>query len=234
MSKKLSLLILFVFLAGLPVTNTTFAAKPPPGQATNPSPADQATAVSINADLSWDAGPRTDSHDVYFGTTSPGAFQGNQAQTSYDPGTMDNDQTYYWRIDEVNGSGTTTGNVWSFTTEAGAGPPGQASNPSPANSATDVTVNADLSWTAGSGATSHDVYFGTSSPGSFQGNQTATTFEPGTMNYDQTYYWRIDEINASGTTKVFTRFPHSDPVTIAIGDYIWFKIISTIGVGIGV
>ena len=60
-------------------------------------------------------------------------------------------------------------------------PPGQASSPSPADSATDVSISADLSWTAGSGATSHDVYFGTSSPGTFLGNQTATTFEPGTM-----------------------------------------------------
>jgi len=43
--------------------------------------------------------------------------------------------------------------------------PGQATNPSPANGATNVSITADLSWTAGSGATSHDVYFGTSSPG---------------------------------------------------------------------
>ena len=31
---------------------------------------------------------------------------------------MANDTTYYWRIDEVNAEGTTTGNVWSFTTVA--------------------------------------------------------------------------------------------------------------------
>ncbi|MHC4740041.1 MAG: hypothetical protein ACYS9Y_14125, partial [Planctomycetota bacterium] len=175
----------------------------PPGQASNPSPADSATDVSVDADLSWTAGSGATSHDVYFGTTSPGAFQGNQTATTFEPGTMSNDTTYYWRIDEVNAQGTTTGNVWSFTTEAAPQPPGQASNPSPADSATDVSVDADLSWTAGSGATSHDVYFGTDStpdPSEFQGNQTATTFEPGTMSNDTTYYWRIDEINAQGTT----------------------------------
>jgi hypothetical protein len=31
---------------------------------------------------------------------------------------MANDTTYYWRIDEINAAGTTTGNVWSFTTVA--------------------------------------------------------------------------------------------------------------------
>ncbi|MHC4737465.1 MAG: hypothetical protein ACYS9Y_01025, partial [Planctomycetota bacterium] len=200
MSKKLSLLILFALLAPLFVSSVAFAPPPPPGKAKNPSPADQATGVSVTADLSWDAGSRTDSHDVYFGTSSPGAFQGNQTDATFDPGTMNNDETYYWRIDEINGSGTTTGDVWSFTTEAGAGPPGQASNPSPADSATDVSLTADLSWTAGSGATSHDVYFGTSSPGASQGNQTETTFDPGTMDADTTHYWRIDEVNAYGTT----------------------------------
>jgi len=60
----------------------------PPGQATNPSPADGATDVSIDADLSWTAGPNTTSHDVYFGTTSPGTFQGNQTATTFDPGSQ--------------------------------------------------------------------------------------------------------------------------------------------------
>ncbi|MHC4739148.1 MAG: beta strand repeat-containing protein [Planctomycetota bacterium] len=177
---------------------TYYTGAAPPGQAANPSPADSATDVSITADLSWTAGTGSTSSDVYFGTSSPGTFQGNQTATTFDPGTMSNDTTYYWRIDEVNAQGTTTGNVWNFTTIVAA--PGQATSPSPGNGATDVAVNADLSWTAGSGATSHDVYFGTSSPGSFQGNQTATTFDTGSMSNDTTYYWRIDEVNTGGTT----------------------------------
>ena len=32
---------------------------------------------------------------------------------------MSRDTTYYWRIDEVNNVGTTTGTVWSFTTGSG-------------------------------------------------------------------------------------------------------------------
>jgi hypothetical protein len=177
---------------------TEAAPPPPPGQASNPNPADTATNVGVGADLSWTAGSDTTSHDVYFGTSSPGTFQGNQTATTFDPGALANDTTYYWRIDEVGLGGTTAGNVWSFTTIVAA--PGSASSPSPADSATDIAVDADLSWSAGSGATSHDVYFGTSSPGTFQGNQTATTFDPGAMANETTYYWRIDAKNAGGTT----------------------------------
>jgi len=75
-------------------------------------------------------------------------------------------------------------------------PPGAASAPSPNNGATGVSTSANLSWTAGSGADSHDVYFG----GVFQGNQSGTSFDPGTLAADTTYSWRIDEVNSNGTT----------------------------------
>jgi hypothetical protein len=91
-----------------------------PTAVTTPSPANSATNVSINADLSWTNGGGATSYDVYFGTTSPGTFQGNQATTTFDPGTMANSTTYYWRIDAINSCGTTTGTVWNFTTESTA------------------------------------------------------------------------------------------------------------------
>jgi len=120
-----------------------------PGPASNPTPADSATDVAIDTDLSWTAGSGATSHDVYFGDTSPGTFQGNQGGTTFDTGTMANSTIYYWRIDEVNTGGTTTGTVWSFTTEAAISPPGQASSPTPADSAVDVAIDTDLSWTNG-------------------------------------------------------------------------------------
>ncbi len=87
------------------------------GEAINPNPADGATNVSLyTAYLSWTSGSGATSHDVYFGTTSPGMFQGNQSGTTFDPGTMAYYTTYYWRIDEVNKWGKTTGTVWRFTT----------------------------------------------------------------------------------------------------------------------
>ncbi|UCF17329.1 MAG: LamG domain-containing protein, partial [Phycisphaerales bacterium] len=37
-------------------------------------------------------------------------------ETSYDPGALDPDTTYYWRVDEFTPAGTITGPVWSFST----------------------------------------------------------------------------------------------------------------------
>jgi hypothetical protein len=174
-----------------------------PSPATTPSPAHGAASVAVNANLGWSAGGGATSHDVYFGTDpTPDAeeFQGNLPSPGFDPGLLAYSTIYYWRIDEVNDVGTTTGSVWSFTTEAQPLPPDPATAPSPVQGATLVGRNADLSWTAGSGASSHDIYFGTTDPPPFVGNQTGTSFDPGLMSAPRTYYWRIDEVNAQGTT----------------------------------
>ncbi|MHC4281777.1 MAG: right-handed parallel beta-helix repeat-containing protein, partial [Planctomycetota bacterium] len=183
----------------------SFTTGPSPGQASNPNPTDGETWVSTNADLSWKAGSYATSHDVYFGTSSTPPFIANQTYTTFEPGRMNPGTTYYWRIDEVNKWGKTTGLVWSFTTIEGPLPPPppnefRASDPNPHDWAILVSIIADLSWKAGSDATSHDVYFGTGNPPPFVRNQTATTYDPGLMDYSTTYYWRIDEVNDSGTT----------------------------------
>ena len=181
------------------------AASTPPDAATSPGPIDGATSVALSPTLTWDSGALATSHDVYFGTNptpSTGEFQGNQSGTSFSPGALTESTIYYWVVDEVNGVGTTSGTVWSFTTSAGGVPmPGAASNPDPVGKARDISLNPTLSWTAGSDAASHDVYFGTDSANLVsQGNQTGTTFVPGSLGNKTTYYWRIDEVNATGTT----------------------------------
>ena len=88
----------------------------PPSQASGPEPADYAIYVDPNTDLSWSAASDVTSYDVYFGTSSPGTFKVNQTTTTFEPGTMEIETKYYWRIDTINSYGTTTGEVWSFTT----------------------------------------------------------------------------------------------------------------------
>ncbi len=81
-----------------------------------------------------------------------------------------------------------------------------ARNPSPVDGATGVDPNAVLSWTPGTYAASHDVYFGTDynsvldanhSSSEYKGSQPLdyNSFTPGTLNYSTTYYWAIDEVN---------------------------------------
>jgi len=172
--------------------------EPPfPGLPSDPNPGDGAIKVPISPVLSWTAGSNTLQHSVFFGTSSPLVFQGTQSETTFVPGTLAKDTWHYWRIDEVNPRGVTLGPVWSFKTVC---PPDQASNPNPANGATNVNINVVLTWTPGVGATSHDVYLGTQSPGTFQRNQTEITFVPGTLRSGKKYYWRIDEVNSDGKT----------------------------------
>lgn len=44
----------------------------------------------------------SDSYDVYFGTSAPGALQGNQTGTTFSPGILTASLVYYWRVDSVN------------------------------------------------------------------------------------------------------------------------------------
>jgi len=163
-----------------------------PENAHYPDPADGQTEVSIFADISWTAGDGATSHDVYFGTDNPpvSLVADDIIETSYDPGVLDFGAEYFWRVDENGPGGPYTGKIWSFTTYDG-----MAENPTPADGATGVHINDDLSWTAGEEATSHEVYFGTDNSPPWVANTTDTTYDPGTMVLDATYYWRIDENN---------------------------------------
>jgi len=89
-----------------------------------PNPKDGAKYVDLDADLSWGAGVGATAHDVYFGTSQAdvaagtgGTFKAKVSLATYDPGTMKNDMTYYWRIDEYDSAGKKyPGAVWSFAT----------------------------------------------------------------------------------------------------------------------
>ncbi|MBN1868453.1 Ig-like domain-containing protein [Candidatus Sumerlaeota bacterium] len=80
------------------------------------------------------------------------------------------------------------------------GRPGQAGSPYPANGAEHVTVpSLTLTWTPGSDTTTHSVYFGTSNPPDMApATPGDAEFDTGALTSDTTYYWRVDEVNATG------------------------------------
>lgn len=102
-----------------------------PTAVNTPIPTNGATGVSTTSSVTWAATSCTASFDVYLGTsqaavqsatTGSPEYKGNQATTSYTPGTpLSGSTTYYWRIDARNRRGVAAGTVWSFTTAA-AGP----------------------------------------------------------------------------------------------------------------
>jgi len=90
-----------------------------PTSAFGPAPVDGAADVNTRMELSWSAGDCAVSHNIYFGTSSPGEFQGNQTGTTFDSGALELETMYYWRIDEVQGdSSVVEGDVWRFTTRS--------------------------------------------------------------------------------------------------------------------
>jgi len=90
-----------------------------------------------------------------------------------------------------------------------AKPPTTAGVPTPEDKTIDVPRDTALGWKSGQFAASHDVYVGTSlddvntasrtSPKGVLASQgqTTATFDPaGLLAFGQTYYWRVDEVNA--------------------------------------
>ena len=182
----------------------------PPRTAYNPDPADGAGFVDPNAVFTWTPGFNAKLHNVYMGTNfdevnnATGAMPLGNA--SYDPGTLESEKVYYWRVDEFDPPFTHKGDVWSFTT------PGAVGNPQPANGAVDVQMNATLNWTAAETAASHELYFGTDAD-AVKNATTASpeyigaralgseSYDPGGLAWDSSYAWRVDEVYAAETVK---------------------------------
>jgi len=74
-----------------------------------------------------------------------------------------------------------------------------AVNPSPADGATDAAITADLIWVEAAFATSRDLWFG--KKGAMQKIDAApgVTYDPGTLEFGETYEWRVDEIGPAST-----------------------------------
>jgi len=94
----------------------------PPEPPSDPSPVDGAENQSLEVDLSWTCtDPEGDplTYDIYFGTeATPPQVSAGQTETTYDPGTLEYNTEYFWKIvarDYYNN--TTEGPVWSFNTE---------------------------------------------------------------------------------------------------------------------
>jgi len=83
--------------------------------------ADGATNQQLDVSVQWSRPSMAQRYDVYIGPNA-GALvlvSDNQSARVYVP-TLALDSTYYMRIDSVNTEGTTTGDVFSFSTWASA------------------------------------------------------------------------------------------------------------------
>jgi len=176
----------------------------PPKTAYASVPADGGDSVALDVQLSWTPGFGAKLHTVYFGdnideveNATGGPTQGTAI---YNPGPLQLAKTYYWRVDEFDVVETHKGDVWSFTTEGGV------AALDPANGAVDITQTPVLTWTPGLGAT-HEVYFGTDATSlelKSSGNLGSESYDPGQLEWDTTYYWRIDEADNTNADSPWT------------------------------
>lgn len=187
--------------------------------ATSPIPEDGIFHADTWITLGFSPGDFAVSHDVYMGENfedvnegTGGTFQFNQPDTFFVagfpgypypdglvPGT-----TYYWRIDEVNQADPGSpwkGPVWSFTV-----PPKKAYKPEPADGVKFVDPDTTLAWTAGYLAKMHYMYFGDNfadveagTGDTNKGVVIGTSFDPGMLEREKTYYWRVDEFDGAVT-----------------------------------
>ncbi len=89
-----------------------------PGMPSKPSPSDSSVDVATDRELSWAAVDSATAFDVYFGTSPNPPFKTSREETSYNPGILQPNTTYYWKVISQNSCGDTEGPVWQFNTIA--------------------------------------------------------------------------------------------------------------------
>ncbi len=170
------------------------------------TPVNESLIEATSVILSWTAGPVGTSHDIYIGTNpEPGAaeFAANQIETTYLVEALGEEQTYYWRIDDVEPAADVndpnavivhTGEVMSFTV-----PLMGAYDPTPVDGQSIRGLERTLSWTPGWSPLMHAVYVSTDSAEVTSGTVAPTilirdaSLDIESLEPDTTYYWAVDE-----------------------------------------
>jgi hypothetical protein len=144
-----------------------------------------AASVTAGSGCSWSA--TTTSNFITITGGSPGSGGGSVSYSvPANPGTQ--------RVGTIIVAG------FPYTiTQAGSDSLAAPSGPAPANGSVGTVVSPTLSWTASTGATSYDVYFGTMTPPPLVTSTASTSYAPGTLIPGVTYYWMVVANNSSGS-----------------------------------
>ena len=178
-----------------------------------PWPENGATGVPDGAVLSWGCGDCEYgckvTYDIYFGTEAePPLVSPDFEQKRYNPGALEPDTRYYWKVVAKSPLGSTPGELWDFHTEevSCTTNPTLPCNPFPAFLAEDVSIETELSWEGGESRcgypVTYDVYFGHSDPPPLVcSGCTTKTYDPGTLEYDTWYIWFVDASDSGGSVE---------------------------------
>ncbi|HNS19311.1 MAG TPA: discoidin domain-containing protein [Sedimentisphaerales bacterium] len=179
---------------------------------------------SKGSDKTWEIAVPEGDYDLFF--VCGDASNTDQTNTLDVEGVIFTDPDGQDNFDEYSGRVTVTDGRLTIKPATGASnakicfidiiqylPPNQAQKPVPENGAADVARDVVLAWTAGAGAGKHNVYLGTdlddvndatvaNDLGTLvsTGQADAAYESPSVLAWGQTYYWRIDEVNATDST----------------------------------
>lgn len=181
----------------------------PPQAPSSPIPSDDALNVSLDVLLQWscsDADGDAITYDCYLGNSSGSLalVEQNVSSKSFLPSNLNHNNTYYWKVvawDENNAQNQSP--IWSFSTSTVNQPPRTPSSPNPSNSSESRPIDSTvLSWScsdADMDQLTYAVFFGKNQNPMLKNNSlTSKSFDPGVLEYNTTYYWRINVSDDNG------------------------------------
>ena len=164
-------------------------------------------ASTLDAAITWSAATGASGYRIYIGTSAGATDVANGeevAGTTYTPADGWEEATeYFVRVVSYNAAGAATDcPEISFTTETLLVAPGCTTITSPSDGATDVALDAAITWSAATGASGYRIYIGTSAGATdvANGEEVAgTTFTPAAgWEEDTEYFVRVVPYNAAG------------------------------------
>jgi len=147
----------------------------------NPNPSDGATGITSAPLLSWSSVPGATSYDIYFGTSSNPAYIINVSSTSWTPGSLNLNTTYYWKVVPKSDCGNALScSIWHFTTESAScnyliDPANQLVPSSGGNYSFTITATSGCSWTTSSDSSWITITSGSSGSGNGSGSYTVAS-----------------------------------------------------------
>lgn len=160
------------------------------------APGNGATGVATSVTLSWSAVNGATAYDVYLGSS----LAATVSTTSYAPAGLAAGTAYSWHVVAKTSTGSASSATWTFTTATSGS--GSLTAPvllSPANGATGVSTLPTLQWSGVSGATSYDVYVGTTANPGLIGSITGTAVRVSGFAGGTVYYWKIVAKGSTGS-----------------------------------
>ncbi len=183
-------------------TFQTLSSAAAPGTPIPIYPPDASTRIPLDIAIRWIETARTTHYDLYFGANaaalpligSRGAQDPQFVLTGLAPKT-----TYHWRVVARGDGGETRSRVFTFETNESPLPPETPSGGSPPDGAALVVTDAALLWNSAPGATSYEVYAGTSPELLLIGVTNQPRFTPASDFFANTvYFWRVVALNDFG------------------------------------